>query len=615
MEAKLEESDRVNPRFKYPKWISSNIKIGNSLLIVFVSYFGSRVHRPRLIGMGGLLLSFGAFLLALPHFISERYKYSVATVDAARPSNYFEPFLVFFCFQLGNASYPNTDTCQPVNQTHSLKHCTKSDIQFNMMSSMWAIIVIAQLIVGIGTVPIQPFGISYVDDFAEPSNSPLYIAILFAISVFGPAFGYLLGSVMLHLFVDLDRVDPATIDLKPSDPRWIGAWWLGLLISSSILAIASVPYFFFPREMIPQKKSGSESDILSEMEEQKMEEMTIREFIKMFPKMIVRLLLNPLFIVVVLAQCSFSSVVAGLSTYLNKFLEKQYSTTASYANFLIGSITLPGLATGMVLGGLFMKRFNVPLVKIPWYSACVLSIVISLTIPLFFMGCSTQKIAGINYSKDVNSSSSFNLKADCNAHCFCFDYTFNPVCGVDTIEYISPCQAGCTHSAFNHSTRMIMTYNNCSCIQTSTNEDFAHPGHCKVSCSYLLYPMVFCISFIGMIASLTHNPLYMTVLRAVRQEQKSFAIGIQFLIMRMFAWLPAPALFGAVIDSTCIRWNKACTGNRGACSYYDNNLLRKRYLGLQVGYNILGILLLLIAGWKAKKFSARRVAAQNTEPV
>ncbi|XP_041072187.1 solute carrier organic anion transporter family member 2A1 isoform X5 [Carcharodon carcharias] len=566
MEAKLEESDRVNPRFKYPKWISSNIKlfvlchgmlqctqllhsayfkssivtiekqfglssfssgfisslheIGNSLLIVFVSYFGSRVHRPRLIGMGGLLLSFGAFLLALPHFISERYKYSVATV-----------------------------------------------------------------------------------------------AILFAISVFGPAFGYLLGSVMLHLFVDLDRVDPATIDLKPSDPRWIGAWWLGLLISSSILAIASVPYFFFPREMIPQKKSGSESDILSEMEEQKMEEMTIREFIKMFPKMIVRLLLNPLFIVVVLAQCSFSSVVAGLSTYLNKFLEKQYSTTASYANFLIGSITLPGLATGMVLGGLFMKRFNVPLVKIPWYSACVLSIVISLTIPLFFMGCSTQKIAGINYSKDVNSSSSFNLKADCNAHCFCFDYTFNPVCGVDTIEYISPCQAGCTHSAFNHSTRMIMTYNNCSCIQTSTNEDFAHPGHCKVSCSYLLYPMVFCISFIGMIASLTHNPLYMTVLRAVRQEQKSFAIGIQFLIMRMFAWLPAPALFGAVIDSTCIRWNKACTGNRGACSYYDNNLLRKRYLGLQVGYNILGILLLLIAGWKAKKFSARRVAAQNTEPV
>ncbi|XP_043557629.1 solute carrier organic anion transporter family member 2A1-like isoform X5 [Chiloscyllium plagiosum] len=324
-------------------------------------YFGNRVHRPRLIGMGGLLLSFGAFLLTIPHFISERYEYSKA------------------------------------------------------------------------------------------EN-----AILFAISVFGPAFGYLLGSVMLRLFVDLDKVNPATIDLTPSDPRWIGAWWLGLLVSSSILAITSIPYFFFPREMTPQKKSGSEADMLSEMDEQKMEEMSLKEFIKKFPKMLARLLLNPLFIIIVIAQCSFSSMLAGLSTYFNKFLEQQYSTTASYANFLIGSIMLPAVAVGMILGGLFMKRFHLSLAKIPWCSASILSLVIILNIPLFFLGCSTQKIAGINYSKDGNRSSSFSLQADCNAHCFCSDYTYNPVCGVDAVEYISPCHAGCTYSLFNQSTRMII---------------------------------------------------------------------------------------------------------------------------------------------------------------
>uniref|UniRef100_A0A3B5MKE6 Solute carrier organic anion transporter family, member 2B1 n=1 Tax=Xiphophorus couchianus TaxID=32473 RepID=A0A3B5MKE6_9TELE len=51
-------------------------EVGNTVLIVFVSFFGSRVHRPRYIGGGALLACLASLLMAVPHFLSGEYTYT-----------------------------------------------------------------------------------------------------------------------------------------------------------------------------------------------------------------------------------------------------------------------------------------------------------------------------------------------------------------------------------------------------------------------------------------------------------------------------------------------------------------------------------------------------------
>ncbi|NXK86648.1 SO2B1 protein, partial [Formicarius rufipectus] len=527
--------------------LASFNEVGNTLLIVFVSYLGSCVHRPHFIGAGAILVSLAGFLMALPHFITGPYEYDQSV--ASTFSN-------------------TTDLCQPRDPGSwaNLSHATCTPHATKENHAVLLVMFIAQALLGIGGVPIQPFGISYIDDFASERNSPLYLGILFSVTVIGPGVAFLLGSAMLRFYVDMDKVSGDEVQLTHENPRWVGAWWLGFLVAASLVALSAVPYFFFPREMPKEVGEVLQVDLLA-----------LHTSYFCFPLVLLRNLRHPVFLLVVLAQVNISAMVAGLATFMGKFLERQFSLTASLANMIIGSVNIPGAMVGIVAGGAILRRFQMSLQRCS--AMCVLGMFLCLLVafPLLFLGCPTQKVAGVTYSdRYPQLQPGWALGGGCSLQCDCPEDAYNPICGSNSIEYISPCSAGCRAVTVHDHNSSILIYTNCSCISKDGLVGSATAGTCGTSCSHLFLPFVVLSCLAGILASTSHTPSFMLILRSIQPEDKSFAVGIQFMLLRVLAWMPGPVLYGSAIDTTCILWEKKCD-RKAACRYYDNNLFRQRW--------------------------------------
>lgn len=135
--------------------IASSFEIGNLALILFVSYFGARGHRPRLIGCGGIVMALGALLSALPEFLTHQYEYESGEIRWGAEGR---------------------DVCV-VNRTTSEEGPDADLICRNRTATnmMYLLLIGAQVLLGIGATPVQPLGVSYIDDHVRRKDSSLYI--------------------------------------------------------------------------------------------------------------------------------------------------------------------------------------------------------------------------------------------------------------------------------------------------------------------------------------------------------------------------------------------------------------------------------------------------------
>uniref|UniRef100_A0A8B9Y172 Solute carrier organic anion transporter family member n=1 Tax=Bos mutus grunniens TaxID=30521 RepID=A0A8B9Y172_BOSMU len=400
----------------------------------------------------------------------------------------------------------------------------------------------------------------------------LYEGIGYAMSILGPAVGYVLGGQLLTLYIDVDLKH--SIDITEDDPRWLGAWWIGFLISWLLAWSLIIPFSCFPKHL-PGTAKIQEGKVSQTHQSGSLQatDGNFGQSFKDFPAALKNLMRNTVFMCLVLSTCSEALITTGFATFLPKFIENQFGLSSSSAATLAGTVLIPGAALGQILGGVLVSKFKMTCKNIMKFALLTSVISLVLTFVFAYANCENEPFAGV--SESYNGTGELgNLTAPCNAHCNCLRSYYYPVCGGNGVQYFSPCYAGCTQSVSKIHPKV---YYNCSCIEgeihiTPTPSSVsleAQAGKCSSQCKNL--PPFLGVFFAAIVFTfMAGTPITVSILRCVNQRQRSLALGIQCTLLRLLGTIPGPIIFGSTIDSTCILWDINECGNKGACWIYNN---------------------------------------------
>ncbi|XP_037811901.1 solute carrier organic anion transporter family member 74D [Lucilia sericata] len=112
------------------------------------------------------------------------------------------------------------------------------------------------------------------------------------------------------------------------------------------------------------------------------------------------------------------------------------------------------------------------------------------------------------------------------------------------------------------------------------------PGVCLKGCNVAFWTFSIASMIVNWFGSSGRIGNLLVNYRSVSTEDKSFAQGLSLMMVSLFALIPGPIIFGRIIDSTCLKWTKTCSGN-GNCQIYDQSAFR--YLVNTVAFSLTAI--------------------------
>ncbi|XP_077552180.1 solute carrier organic anion transporter family member 4A1-like [Haemaphysalis longicornis] len=532
--------------------LSSN-DVASCIAMLPVSFLATQRHKPRFIGVGIATMGLGNLVISLVHFLSPAYQLS------------------------GSGG---SDLCPQVEVENA---CSASGTIRNFRFMLMA----GQLMAGLGATPINTVTIAYLDENLPKKKSSLYIGIFNSMAIIGPAVGFIVSGYTLTHYVDI-TTDISALGLTSKSPSWIGAWWLGFLIASMMGVTLGVLTSTFPKQLpsyaavYAEKKADASGVSMLSM-------LPTGEFgrrITDLPKAIRRLLTNKPFMLLNLAM-SFNQMFAiGITSMMTKLFQSQFGMPSSRVAYLTGPIILVGGGFGAIMGGALVSRWNLDylgIMRLCMYNSCF-SLFGVLT---FLFYCQENTYATPEGFVGAPRTTPFDF--NCNLQCNCTQSGLNPICGADNVVYLSPCMAGCRREIQINGIKM---YSECLCLNDTmvrvpgvSDEEVLLAGvqatrsRCPVDCA-LLHPYLLGVFLSLSSTFLNAAPSTAASIRCVRAAERSLALGLKTIIIRLLGSIPAPVIFGGIVDQSCLTWKRSC-GSMGNCVAYANEgMARGLFYGL-----------------------------------
>lgn len=333
-------------------------QIGSSLLL---TYYGGQGHRPRWIASSMVLFGVAAFACSSPHFLFGHHQYPLSTsgggpynttaaaLDRYYPSNMCTKPDLYDDSDTSSDDRLSRDKCKENTRSEQIEQSKNTQI-------VLIIFFVSMLGVGIGQTAVYTLGIPFIDDNVASRESPLYFSITIGVRILGPSFGFLLGAFCTSLYADLST-DPV---MDTNNPRWVGAWWLGLVGISVTLLLASVPMFAFPKKLPGSSSLSSGCDSQAPVADKKSplgngiaDPLSLTPSplhngigavpkppkaprLKDFPTAVKRLLKNDILMYRTASSVLHLLPLAGIYTFLPKYFESQFHFPTHTANMVTG---------------------------------------------------------------------------------------------------------------------------------------------------------------------------------------------------------------------------------------------------------------------------------------